>query len=83
MGTDDRLKKLVAKQPKKPSSSSEPKKPKKSTEPVIDLALIDQMSESELVEISQLMGLQASRQMPREDLIDLILGVSETLHVDP
>lgn len=83
MGTDDRLKKLVAKQTKKTATDAAPKKPKKSSDPVIDFTLLDQMSESELVEVANLMGLSASRQLPRDELMDIILCTRDTPHVDP
>lgn len=83
MGTDDRLKKLVAKTEKKAPKTEAPKKPKKTAEPTLDFSQVNEMSESELVEIAHLMGLQASRQLPREDLIDIILCARDTPHIDP
>lgn len=82
MGTDDRLKKLVAKTEKKPKADV-PKKVKKPAETAIDFSRLHDMSESELVEIANLMGLQASRQLTREDLIDIILCSRDTPHIDP
>lgn len=83
MNTDDRLKKLLAVKDKE-KASPKPKKPKKSSEPVVDLSKINDMSESELVEIAHLMGIAAaSRQLPREELVDLILGMRETPLEDP
>ena len=48
---------------------------KKQTEPQIDLTELAEMNDSELVEVARLVGYPAaSRMIPRDDLISLILG---------
>ena len=56
---------------------------KKDKSPTINLDNLECMSTTELVEIARLLGHSgASRMIPREDLIDLILGEPYTLY-DP
>lgn len=85
--TDSRLKKLTASlDAAKPEGPvlPKPKKKKKADILNIDAQKLPEMSESELVEIAQLLGFDgASRRLLKGELIDLILGMSEREPDDP
>lgn len=80
--TDDRLRKLL----RAKDASTKPKPRKKVGAEVedIDISKIEEMSESELVELAHAVGYEtATRQLLREELIDLILGGRQTIPEDP
>lgn len=80
--TDSRLKKLLQDKDKERQAGAKKKKKISGTD--VDISKVDEMSESELVEYARLVGFEeASRQLPREELIDLILGTRETVPEDP
>jgi hypothetical protein len=72
--TDERLRKLINR--RVPSRLKKPRKRRKTKdENEIDVTRLDELSETELVAIAHQMGFETvSRQIPAEDIIDIILG---------
>lgn len=74
---DERLRNLINK--RMPSRRKKPRKHRKTKdERDVDVTRLHELSETELVLIAQRAGYEtASRQTPRDELIDLILGSTE------
>lgn len=79
--TDSRLKKLL----KRDEITPKIKKKAKGNEQDVDISKIELMSESELVEIADAVGIpKASRALGRDRLMELILGMSDSADIqDP
>lgn len=75
--TDTRLQKLLGRE-ETVLPEGKKRKPRRTKYPSIDVSTLHELSESELVEIARLTGHEAaSRQLPREEIIDLILGARD------